>query len=318
MTGPRRPTTCSTLALDGGRRGRGAGRPRCAPSGVEVADTKSSPIDIVTEADRAAEELIRDRLLARPARRRVPRRGGRRRAGTSGRALGRRPDRRHRELPLRHPALRRLDRRRASTAEVGGRGGARRPPRAWSTPRTLGGGADLRRRARSGSAARRTAGAAAGRHRLQLRADGPRAARPAASPRLLPRGPRHPAARARAPSTCARWPPGRLDAYVEEGAHLWDHAAGGLVADGGRRHASRSPRAPAASDLLVVRPGGRFRPSSGRSCVDVRLPAANGSDGATRPRRGSSRSVTCWSRRHVRGSACRPAVDGAQSGADTA
>ncbi len=36
-------------------------------SGVEVADTKSSPIDIVTDADRACEELIRQRLLgARP------------------------------------------------------------------------------------------------------------------------------------------------------------------------------------------------------------------------------------------------------------
>ena len=35
--------------------------------GVDVADTKSSPIDIVTEADRTCEELIRSRLLgARP------------------------------------------------------------------------------------------------------------------------------------------------------------------------------------------------------------------------------------------------------------
>ena len=35
--------------------------------GVDVADTKSSPIDIVTEADRTCEELVRERLLgARP------------------------------------------------------------------------------------------------------------------------------------------------------------------------------------------------------------------------------------------------------------
>jgi myo-inositol-1(or 4)-monophosphatase len=35
--------------------------------GVDVADTKSSPVDVVTEADRACEELIRQRLLgARP------------------------------------------------------------------------------------------------------------------------------------------------------------------------------------------------------------------------------------------------------------
>jgi myo-inositol-1(or 4)-monophosphatase len=33
-------------------------------AGVEVADTKSSPVDVVTEADRAAEELIRARLSA--------------------------------------------------------------------------------------------------------------------------------------------------------------------------------------------------------------------------------------------------------------
>ena len=36
-------------------------------AGVEVADTKSSPVDVVTEADQACEALIRDRLLgARP------------------------------------------------------------------------------------------------------------------------------------------------------------------------------------------------------------------------------------------------------------
>jgi myo-inositol-1(or 4)-monophosphatase len=35
--------------------------------GVDVADTKSSPVDVVTEADRTCEELIRERLLgARP------------------------------------------------------------------------------------------------------------------------------------------------------------------------------------------------------------------------------------------------------------
>ena len=35
--------------------------------GVDVADTKSSPVDIVTEADRTCEELIRERVLrARP------------------------------------------------------------------------------------------------------------------------------------------------------------------------------------------------------------------------------------------------------------
>ncbi|MGA8257703.1 MAG: inositol monophosphatase family protein [Nocardioides sp.] len=36
-----------------------------AAQGVEVADTKTSPIDIVTAADRATEALIRERVLAR-------------------------------------------------------------------------------------------------------------------------------------------------------------------------------------------------------------------------------------------------------------
>ena len=68
------------LDLAAGRRARGgrAGRRGCAAAGVEVAGTKSSPIDIVTEADRACEELVRERLLGGPARRRVRRRGGQR------------------------------------------------------------------------------------------------------------------------------------------------------------------------------------------------------------------------------------------------
>jgi myo-inositol-1(or 4)-monophosphatase len=57
---------------------------RLRTEGVEVADTKSSPIDIVTEADRACERLIRDRLLgARPDDGIVGEEGSQR-AGTSG------------------------------------------------------------------------------------------------------------------------------------------------------------------------------------------------------------------------------------------
>ena len=36
---------------------------RLRTEGVEVAGTKSSPIDIVTDADRACERLVRERLL---------------------------------------------------------------------------------------------------------------------------------------------------------------------------------------------------------------------------------------------------------------
>ena len=41
-----------------------AGRPAGPGGRPEVADTKSSPTDVVTEMDRSAEELIRERLLA--------------------------------------------------------------------------------------------------------------------------------------------------------------------------------------------------------------------------------------------------------------
>ena len=57
------------LARPRRRDGAGGGRAgvRMRDRGVEVAGTKSSPTDVVTEADRASEELIRERLLgARP------------------------------------------------------------------------------------------------------------------------------------------------------------------------------------------------------------------------------------------------------------
>ncbi len=51
------------LALDTGRAAAELVRGR-ARQGVTVADTKSSDVDVVTEADRAAEALIRDRIRA--------------------------------------------------------------------------------------------------------------------------------------------------------------------------------------------------------------------------------------------------------------
>jgi myo-inositol-1(or 4)-monophosphatase len=60
------PDALRDLALDVAR-AAGELIVRLRTEGVEVAETKSSPIDIVTEADRACERLIRDRLLgARP------------------------------------------------------------------------------------------------------------------------------------------------------------------------------------------------------------------------------------------------------------
>ena len=66
----------------GGRaRGRRASCATRSPAPRVNVTAKSSPTDLVSEADHAAERLIRERLAARAAGRRLPRRGGRRRDG---------------------------------------------------------------------------------------------------------------------------------------------------------------------------------------------------------------------------------------------
>ena len=258
-----RPPELLDLALDTAREAGRAGRAGAAPTGSTVAGTKSSDVDVVTEADRACEELIRDRLLGGPPRRR---RSSARRAatspGTTGRALDRRPDRRHRELPLRPAAVRRVDRRRARR-RGGGRGGARR---------------GHRRRVRRHARRRRDL------RRRPLRVRGPsyrwrerlvgtgfsyeppaRAVQAAAVARLLPR-----VRDIRRLGSCAldlcQVAEGRLDAYVEEGVHLWDHAAGGAGRRRGRRRRCELTRAPGGKRLLICAPAHGFaefrRPSS--------------------------------------------------------
>ena len=97
---------------------------------VEVAATKSSPTDVVTEMDRRSEELIRSRILAaRPADAILGEEGGL--IGNTGDApasLGHRPARRHRQLPVRPARLGGLDRGRGRMGRRrgGGRGGRRR------------------------------------------------------------------------------------------------------------------------------------------------------------------------------------------------
>ena len=60
------PAALRDLALTVARAGAGLVRER-GTAGVTVADTKSSRVDVVTEADRASEDLIRRLLLeARP------------------------------------------------------------------------------------------------------------------------------------------------------------------------------------------------------------------------------------------------------------
>lgn len=51
------------LALETAREGAALAR-RMRAEGIDVADTKSSVVDVVTEADRAVEALLRERLLA--------------------------------------------------------------------------------------------------------------------------------------------------------------------------------------------------------------------------------------------------------------
>ena len=112
------------LALDAARAAAELVRERGASRGSSVADTKTSDVDVVTEADRAAETLIRDRIrAARPDDAFLGEEGDDG-AGHDRRALDRRPDRRHRELPLRPAAVRRVDRRRGRR-----RGGGRRRDR---------------------------------------------------------------------------------------------------------------------------------------------------------------------------------------------
>ena len=85
-----------------------------------AASVKSSPTDLVTEIDRASEALIVATLLRARPDDGVRGRGRQLPGGLDRRHVGHRPARRHHQLPLRDPGLRRLDR------GVGRRAGRRR------------------------------------------------------------------------------------------------------------------------------------------------------------------------------------------------
>ena len=114
-----RTASCSTSARHrGARGGRPGRRGRRASASRSPTRSPARPTSSPPSTSRRS-ELIRARIAGRAPGRRLPRRGGRRhRTGTSGVTLGRRPHRRHCQLPLRHPAVRGLDRRRARRAEV--------------------------------------------------------------------------------------------------------------------------------------------------------------------------------------------------------
>jgi len=225
---------------------------RLRGEGVEVAGTKSSPIDIVTEADRSCEVLVRDRLLgARPGDGMVGEEGSAR-EGTSGVVWIVDPiDGTVNYLyGLPHFAV-------SIAAEVDGEvvaGVVLAPVLGLEYAATAGGGATL-----NGEPVR------------------PRSVVPL-SERLVGTGFSYEQpARTRQAGYLARMLPrirdirrlgscaldicgvaaGHLDAYVEEGAHIWDHAAAGLVVAeaGGMLEVTRSP---GGKRLLICAPVAGF------------------------------------------------------------
>jgi myo-inositol-1(or 4)-monophosphatase len=225
---------------------------RLRTEGVEVAGTKSSPIDIVTEADRACETLVRDRLLgARPDDGMVGEEGSER-AGSSGVVWIVDPiDGTVNYLyGLPHFAV-------SIAAERDGEvvaGVVLAPVLGLEYAATAGGGATV-----------------------NGRPIGPRPVVPLGE-RLVGTGFSYEQpARERQAGYLARMLPrirdirrlgscaldicgvaaGLLDAYVEEGAHIWDHAAAGLVVEeaGGVLEVTRSP---VGKRLLICAPESGF------------------------------------------------------------
>jgi myo-inositol-1(or 4)-monophosphatase len=211
---------------------------RLRREGVEVADTKSSATDVVTHADRACERLVLDRLLgARPDDGIVGEEGSSR-AGTSGVVWIVDPiDGTVNYLyGLPHYAV-------SIAAEVDGEvvaGVVLAPVLATEYVATLGGGATrngepIRPRPVVPLAERLVGSGFSYEQPARTRQAG-------YMTRLLPR-----VRDLRRIGCCSldicMVASGSLDAYVEEGAHIWDHAAAGLVAAeaGATLEVTRSP-----------------------------------------------------------------------------
>jgi len=226
---------------------------RLRVAGVDVADTKTTTTDVVTGADRAAEELIRRRLAeARPDDAFLGEEGGGDRGSSSGVTWVVDPIDGTVNYLYGIPAY-----AVSIAAEVEGRTVAGvvvdvAHGEAWTAVR--GGGAYR------------------GDDRLRVREPGPmghwlvrtgfgydarlRAAQAESLTRLLPQ-----VRDIRRIGSCAldlcAVAAGESDAYVEEGVHDWDHAAAGLIAE---EAGARWEVLPGASggDLLVVAPAERY------------------------------------------------------------
>jgi myo-inositol-1(or 4)-monophosphatase len=216
--------------------------------GVDVAGLKSSPTDVVTEADRACEELLRDRLLGARPDDGFFGEEGHDDSGSSGvRWIVDPIDGTVNYLyGLPHYAV-------SVAAEQDGRvvaGAVVAPALALEYAASLGGGARLNGvpLGRHGSPPLEEALVGTG---FSYEPD-VRAHQAAAVARMLPQ-----VRDIRRIGSCAldlcALAVGSLDAYVEEGPHLWDHAAGGLVATecGARIDVRATPR---GHDLVVCAP----------------------------------------------------------------
>jgi myo-inositol-1(or 4)-monophosphatase len=248
---------------------------RLRADGVEVAGTKSSDIDIVTRADQAAEALIRERLLgARPADGMVGEEGDELR-GTSGVVWIVDPIDGTVNYLYGHPHF-----AVSIAAEVDGRvvaGVVVAPALALEYVALLGGGATcngrpVRPRPVAPMAQRLVA--------TGFSYEQPARTREATYiSRLLPQ-----VRDIRRQGSCALdlcgVAAGTLDAYVEEGPHIWDHAAAGLVVleAGGILEVARSP---GDKRLLICAPEDGFAEFR-TAVVDAGFVGGEGPSGAGR------------------------------------
>jgi myo-inositol-1(or 4)-monophosphatase len=221
---------------------------RLRSEGVEVAGTKSSAIDIVTRADQAAEALVKERLLdARPGDGMVGEEGDDL-PGTSGVVWIVDPIDGTVNYLYGHPHF-----AVSIAAEVDGvvvAGVVVAPALALEYVATLGGGATC-----NGQTIRPRPAAPMGERLVGTGFSYEQPARARAATyisRLLPR-----VRDLRRLGSCALdlcgVASGTLDAYVEEGPHIWDHAAAGLVVleAGGILEVARSP---GGKRLLICAP----------------------------------------------------------------
>jgi len=245
---------------------------RLRDEGVEVAGTKSSEIDIVTRADQAAEALVKERLLgARPDDGMLGEEGDDVR-GTSGVVWIVDPiDGTVNYLyGLPHFSV-------SIAAEVDGEvvaGVVVAPALALEYVATLGGGASCKGRPIHPRASVPLAERLVG---TGFSYEQPARAREATYiARLLPR-----VRDLRRLGSCAldlcAVASGTLDAYVEEGPHIWDHAAAGLVVleAGGILEVTRSP---GDKRLLVCAPEDGFAEFRA-AVVDAGFVGGEGPDG---------------------------------------